>query len=106
MLIHDLSHSWASDILVVSGAQEAFCSRPDCLYTPLNLKGCSQLVQLDKAVLRCESMQPMTRSALSCDDHVYHSLSNLMEFGINNPGVFSTYCYPINPGYALSCMVG
>eukprot|EP00731_Ephydatia_muelleri_P033049 Em0025g5a len=24
-------------------------------------------------------MQPMTRSALSCDDHVYHSLSNLMD---------------------------
>ena len=70
MLIHDLSHSWATDFLVLTGAW------------------CSQLVQLDKAVLRCESMQPMTRSALSCDDHVYHSLSNLMEFGINNPGVF------------------
>eukprot|EP00731_Ephydatia_muelleri_P009750 Em0005g336a len=30
-------------------------------------------------------MQPMTRSALRCDDHVYHSLSNLMEFGTNKP---------------------
>ena len=77
MLIHDLSHSWATDFLVLTGAW------------------CSQLVQLDKAVLRCESMQPMTRSALSCDDHVYHSLSYLMEFRINNPGVFSTSCYPI-----------
>ena len=68
----------------------ALCSAMICpifeqLLLVLTGAWCSQLVQLDMAVLRCESMQPMTRSALSCDDHVYLSMSNLMEFGLNKP---------------------